>query len=62
MDKLLTTLKTIAEGDEPRPIGKVWNSDGKPSKHDKCIHDRWMYEDCGQCVAEFAQSAIDEAA
>lgn len=54
-------LTKIAEGDEPRPVGKTWNTDGTPSKHDKCIHDVWIYEDCGECVSEFARRALPVA-
>lgn len=32
------------------PVGTPWSKDDKPSKHDKCIHGVWMYEDCEQCV------------
>lgn len=57
-ERLREALQRIANGDEPRPVGKSWNTDLTPSKHDKCIHDRWMYDDCGQCVAEFALAAL----
>lgn len=33
-----------------RPVGTPWNKDRTPSKHDKCIHGIWMYDDCEQCV------------
>ncbi len=51
-------LRTIANGDEPRPVGKVWRVDGRSSKNDKCIHDRWMYDDCGECIAEVARRVL----
>lgn len=61
-DRMRGALEAIAEGDEPRPTGKAWNTDGSPSKHDKCTHGVWMYEDCGQCVAEFARKALEGGA
>jgi hypothetical protein len=51
-------LRKIAEGDVPRPEGKLWRSDGKASKNDQCVHEVWMYEDCGNCIAEFALAAL----
>jgi hypothetical protein len=33
-----------------RPVGTVFRTDGKPSKHDTCVHGVVMYEDCGECV------------
>jgi hypothetical protein len=57
-------LTTIFHGDEPRPIGERYADDGSPSKHDKCTHDRYMWEDCTSCVAEFASAVLrgEEAA
>lgn len=54
-------LRKIAEGDEPRPVGTSWFPDGRISKHDKCTHGIWMYETCGNCIAEFALAALDVA-
>lgn len=56
--RMREALEKIANGDEPRPLGKQWRADTKPSKNDKCVHDRWMYEDCGECVAEVAREAL----
>lgn len=55
-------LTKIAEGDEPRPVGKHWFPDGRPSKHDQCTHGVWMYEACGNCIAEFARKSLGERA
>lgn len=58
--ELEAALATIIDGDVPRPIGEYWFPDHKPSKHDKCTHGVWMYEDCGNCIAEFAIRARSE--
>lgn len=42
-------LKIVAE-DCPRPVAVHWRVDGSYSKHDKCPHDRWMYDDCTECM------------
>lgn len=58
ISRLTEALQTIADGDEPRPLGKRYRSDGEPSKHDKCTHGQWMWEDCGSCVSEFARAFL----
>lgn len=40
----------ILEGDYIRPVATPWRDDGKPSKHDKCPHGQWGYEDCEECA------------
>jgi hypothetical protein len=55
---LVKALEQIAEGDVPRPLGKRYRSDGIPSKNDQCTHSAWMYEDCGNCISEFARAAL----
>lgn len=60
IEALELALSRIAEGDEPRPVSTSWFPDGRASKHDKCAHDVWMYEDCGNCVSDFARAALKE--
>ena len=57
-DPLRRALEKIAEGDEPRPVGKSWFPDKRVSKHDQCTHGVWMYETCGNCIADFALAAL----
>lgn len=52
-------LKRISEGDVPRPVSKVYRRDGVASKHDQCSHDVWMYDDCGECIADFARATLN---
>ncbi len=54
-------LQRIEEGDVPRPIGKHWRADCKPTKHDRCVHDVWMYEDCGECVSAYIRQALSDS-
>lgn len=50
-------LRAICEGDIPRPVAKPYRADGTPSKNDQCEHGQWMYEECGQCIEQFARDA-----
>jgi hypothetical protein len=58
VERLRAALAAIVEGDVPRPVGKVYRGDGMPSKHDQCTHGVWMYDDCGNCVSDFALAAL----
>jgi len=58
---LRCALGAIRDGDVPRPVGKQWRGDAKPSKNDKCIHDVWMYEDCSSCTADFITATLTAA-
>lgn len=51
-------LRNIANSDVPRPVATTFRSDGAASKHDKCAHDVAMYEDCGNCIAEYARTVL----
>lgn len=61
IEKLRAAVAVVANGDEPRPVGKVYRADGVHSKHDFCTHGNAMYEDCGQCVREYALAAIKDS-
>jgi len=60
IERLREALKKIAEGDVERPVFASYRNDGKPSKNDKCSHDVVMYEDCGECIADFARASLKE--
>jgi hypothetical protein len=32
--------------------------DGRPSKYDLCAHEMPLWQDCAQCISEFARAAI----
>lgn len=51
-------LLAICEGDIPRPVAKPYRVDGTPSKNDQCEHGQWMYEECWQCIEQFARTAL----
>jgi hypothetical protein len=60
-DRFKDALQAIVDGDVPRPLGARYREDEKPSKNDACKHGRAMWEDCGQCVDEFAAAALTPA-
>ena len=60
IERLREALRKIADGDVPRQHVLIWRTDGQYSKHDKCPHDKWMYDDCDECVASFARTALGE--
>ena len=57
-ETLAGALGEIEEGTYPRPLGKPWRMDASSSKHDRCIHDAWMYEACEACIDAFATEAL----
>jgi uncharacterized coiled-coil protein SlyX len=61
-ERLRAALVALRDGCETRPVGVRYREDGQPSKHDKCIHGVWMYEDCGQCVSLFVEAALAQKA
>ena len=40
----------VLEYGADREVAVSWNKDGTPSKHDRCSHGQWRYEDCEQCT------------
>lgn len=59
IDRLKGALKHIEAGTYPRPLGKPWRMDASSSKHDRCIHDAWMYETCDECLDAFVRATLD---
>lgn len=57
--RLREALRTVEQG-VPRPVGKSWFPDGRPSKHDQCVHGIWMYEPCEGCTDAFIAEALGE--
>lgn len=43
-------IRAYLDGNYERPIGKRYRDDGEPSKHDQCVHRRYMWEDCEPCI------------
>jgi len=60
IEKLETVLRNIAEGDIPRTVKISFRDDGQSSKHDRCEHGQWFYEDCGCCIEDYARKALEE--
>ena len=57
--KLEAALRNIAEGDIPRIVKIPFRDDGQSSKHDRCEHGQWFYEDCGCCIEDYARKALE---
>ncbi len=59
IEKLEAALREIAEGDIPRTVKIPFRDDGQSSKHDRCKHGQWFYEDCGGCIEDYARKALE---
>ena len=55
---LCKALRNISEYDIPRPVAHHWHDNGQPSKHDKCIHNLFMWEECPSCMAQYADDVL----
>lgn len=60
IEQLEAALRNIAEGDIPRTVKIPFRDDGQSSKHDRCEHGQWFYEDCGCCIEDYARKALEE--
>lgn len=58
ISRLTEALEAIADGNAPMPVATKYRADGKPSKLDKCKHERYMDEGCGACISEYARAAL----
>lgn len=59
VERLKGTLRTIEQGDIPRPVAWHYRADHRPSKYDRCEHQETMRADCGECLADFLRAALD---
>ena len=59
IERLEAALRNIAEGDIPRTVKAQFRDDGEPSKHDRCEHGQWMYEECGCCIEDYARKVLE---
>jgi hypothetical protein len=57
-NEAVLALRAILSGDYPRPIGKYWNPDKRPSKHNQCTHGIWLYEPCEGCLDTFVAGVL----
>ena len=60
-ERLREALAKIADGTMPRPLGEPWRMDMTSSKHDRCVHGAWMYEQCEGCIDAFIASVLGGA-
>jgi hypothetical protein len=59
IEKLEAALRNIAEGDISRKVKIPFRDDGQSSKHDRCEHGQWFYEECGCCIEDYARKALE---
>ena len=59
-DKLALALKNLAEGEYPRPRGKIFRADGQHSKSDECIHNLPIFASCDACMSEYAKTQLEK--
>jgi hypothetical protein len=59
IEQLEAALRSIAEGDILRTVKIPFRDDGQSSKHDRCEHGQWFYEDCGCCIEDYARKALE---
>jgi hypothetical protein len=57
--KLRAALRNISEGDILRTAKTQFRDDEEPSKHDRCEHGHWMYEECACCVEDYARKVLE---
>ena len=57
-DGFEVAIRAVVSGDMPRKVASVWADDQRPSKHDRCEHNMFMYETCGSCIDEFLTGAL----
>jgi len=58
--RLREALDKIAALDVPRPVWKRFRTDGQPSKNDTCPHVLAMWDDCPDCISDYARAALAE--
>lgn len=58
--RLREALEKIAALDVPRPVVARYRADGKPSKYDRCAHTINMWDDCPNCISDYARAALAE--
>lgn len=60
LEKAEAAIARATEGDGGMARETMWNSDGAPSKHDRCPHGHWMYEGCQTCADAVLDPVLDE--
>lgn len=58
LESAVAAMQAVVDGNMPRPLGKRYYSNGKPSKYDWCIHDKQMAEECENCIDAYLSEAI----
>lgn len=50
-------IRTVVEG-EHFILGHLYRADGKPSKHDTCVHGQARFQGCEACTLDFLSRAL----
>ena len=61
-ERLKEAIRVYLEDDVARPLGSRYRADGVPSKNDRCIHAKAMWEECVICCAAHFERALAGAA
>lgn len=56
--RLREALNNVLHDKYPRPVGRHWRSDRKPSESDLCEHDTPMWDTCINCFYAYVESAL----
>ena len=57
LGEAVEVVRKIADG-TPREVAEAYRNDGKPSKNDKCMHGKAMWDECDNCTMEFAAAFL----
>jgi hypothetical protein len=58
VEAMTRALTAVVDGDVPRPVKEPWSGLDTPSKHDICPHDMPMWQDCPNCISDFARATL----
>lgn len=50
IERLRKGINDYLTGYYDRPVGRRWREDREPCKHDKCVHDKYMWDECEPCI------------
>ena len=59
-ERLRERILAILDGDQGFALGEPWAKDGSSSKHDRCVHGNWRYDDCPVCLDAAIRAALRE--
>lgn len=54
-------VRKIIAGDYHRDVEYPYRIDGAPSKHDRCKHNGYFWEDCSGCITDALVKLLEES-